>query len=235
MNIHRRLHGKQPLKAGDFQRWLALFNATLDEGYSGEQTERARRVLIVVPETLLHQWLVEMLRRFNLHFKIFDKERCENLIEENEYENIFHSEQLVLCSIDFLVNNADMFEQCVFGEWDLMVVDEAHHLQWSAEEPSIEYMVVEQLSNQTKGVLLLTATPEQLGKESHFARLRLLDPDRFPDFQQFVDEEENYEPYAQVIEDLLSHIGSRARLESTSWSNISLGLPYSRRSTLPAG
>ena len=167
-------------------------------------TERARRVLIVVPETLVHQWLVEMLRRFNLHFKIFDKERCENLVATNEYENIFHSEQLVLCSIDFLVNNADAFEQCVFGEWDLMVVDEAHHLQWSAEEPSIEYMVVEQLSNQTKGVLLLTATPEQLGKESHFARLRLLDPDRFPHYQHFIREEESYEPYAQVIEDLLS-------------------------------
>jgi ATP-dependent helicase HepA len=167
-------------------------------------TERAKRVLIVVPETLMHQWLVEMLRRFNLHFKIFDKNRCDDLLEANEFENIFHSEQLVLCSIDFLVSNATAFEQCVFGDWDLMVVDEAHHLQWSADEPSIEYMVVEQLSQQTKGVLLLTATPEQLGKESHFARLRLLDPDRFPSFQQFVDEEENYEPYAQVIEDLLN-------------------------------
>ncbi len=40
MNIHRQLHGKQPLEAGDFQRWLALFNATLDEGFSGERTER---------------------------------------------------------------------------------------------------------------------------------------------------------------------------------------------------
>ena len=70
---------------------------------------------------------------------------------------------------------------------------------------SIEYMVIEQLSYHTKGVLLLTATPEQLGKESHFARLRLLDPNRFPDFQQFVDEEENYQPYAQVIEDLLNN------------------------------
>jgi ATP-dependent helicase HepA len=167
-------------------------------------TERAKRVLIVVPETLMHQWLVEMLRRFNLHFKIFDQNRCDDLIEANEFENVFHSEQLVLCSIDFLVSNATAFEQCVFGDWDLMVVDEAHHLQWSAEEPSIEYMVVEQLSQQTKGVLLLTATPEQLGKESHFARLRLLDPDRFPDFQKFIDEEEKYEPYAQVIEDLLN-------------------------------
>ena len=167
-------------------------------------TERAKRVLIVVPETLMHQWLVEMLRRFNLHFKIFDDDRCSDLIDANEYENIFHSEQLVLCSIDFLVSNASVFEQCVFADWDLMVVDEAHHLQWSAEEPSIEYMVVDQLSQQTKGVLLLTATPEQLGKESHFARLRLLDAERFPDFQQFVEEEDNYEPYAQVIEDLLN-------------------------------
>ena len=32
-------------------------------------TERARRVLIVVPESLVHQWLVEMLRRFNLMFR----------------------------------------------------------------------------------------------------------------------------------------------------------------------
>jgi len=167
-------------------------------------TERAKRVLIVVPETLMHQWLVEMLRRFNLHFKIFDEARCEDLLLENNFENIFHSEQLVLCSIDFLVSNSVAFEQSVAGEWDLVIVDEAHHLQWSPEEASVEYMVVEQLSHHTKGVLLLTATPEQLGKESHFARLRLLDPNRFPDYQQFIEEEKNYEPYAQVIEDLLN-------------------------------
>jgi hemoglobin len=44
MNIHRQLHGKQPLQTGDFQRWLALFNATLDEGFAGERSERARQV-----------------------------------------------------------------------------------------------------------------------------------------------------------------------------------------------
>jgi len=44
MNIHRQLHGKQPLQSGDFQRWLALFNATLDEGFAGERAERARQV-----------------------------------------------------------------------------------------------------------------------------------------------------------------------------------------------
>jgi len=48
MNIHRQLHGRQPLQAGDFQRWLALFNATLDEGFAGERTERARRVAAAI-------------------------------------------------------------------------------------------------------------------------------------------------------------------------------------------
>ncbi len=48
MNIHRQLHGKQALRAGDFQRWLALFNATLDEGFRGEQTERARRIAAAI-------------------------------------------------------------------------------------------------------------------------------------------------------------------------------------------
>ncbi len=72
------------------------------------------------------------------------------------------------------------------------MVDEAHHLAWSPQQPSSEYLLIEQLAAATKGVLLLTATPEQLGKEGHFARLRLLDPDRFPDFDTFVTEEAAY-------------------------------------------
>lgn len=39
----------------------------------------AQRALIVVPDALLHQWLVEMLRRFNLQFTILDKERIKAL------------------------------------------------------------------------------------------------------------------------------------------------------------
>jgi len=166
-------------------------------------TERAHRILIVVPESLLHQWLVEMLRRFNLAFSILDEERCQAIVESTGLENPFHTEQQVLCTLEFLTTHPERHQQAVAGDWDLLVVDEAHHLQWSSENASPEYKLIEQIAVETRGVLLLTATPEQLGKESHFARLRLLDPDRFPDYETFVEEERSYEPVARVVQALL--------------------------------
>ena len=164
--------------------------------------ERAQRVLIIVPESLMHQWLVEMLRRFNLRFSIFDAQRCQAM---NSKDNLFLSEQLVLCSLEFLSKNDHYYQQVLDGEWDLLVVDEAHHLQWSPEHCSNEYQLIEQLTQRIRGVLLLTATPEQLGIESHFARLRLLDPDRFPDLKAFIAEDEGYRPIAHAMAALISH------------------------------
>jgi len=179
-------------------------------------TERAKRILIIVPESLMHQWLVEMLRRFNLFFSIFNEDRCQAAEESTQQSNPFHTEQLVICTLEFLVNNKHRFEQAAEGEWDLLIVDEAHHLQWSPEHVSIEYQCIEQLSAVTKGLLLLTATPEQLGKESHFARLRLLDPARFPDYNDFLKEEESYEPVAHAVEGLLNS----SELDKTALATI---------------
>ncbi|WP_318484071.1 RNA polymerase-associated protein RapA [Photobacterium leiognathi] len=163
---------------------------------------RAERILIVVPETLQHQWLVEMMRRFNLHFSIFDEERCVEAFADAA--NPFDTAQYVLCSLDFLRKSRRRFEQALDADWDLLVVDEAHHLEWSEDKPSRQYQVIEALAEKTPSVLLLTATPEQLGRESHFARLRILDPDRFYDYEAFVEEERQYEPVADAVTQLLS-------------------------------
>jgi len=163
---------------------------------------RADRVLIIVPETLQHQWLIEMLRRFNLHFSLFDDDRYAQA--QLDSDNAFETEQLIICSLDFVRRNEQRLAMLAAAAWDLMIVDEAHHLAWQEGQPSHEYQVIEQLAKQIPGVLLLTATPEQLGMESHFARLRLLDPNRFHNFTAFVEEQQHFRPVADAVAGLLA-------------------------------
>jgi ATP-dependent helicase HepA len=167
-------------------------------------TGRSQRALIVVPNPLLHQWLVELLRRFNLNFSLFDEERCQAIESSEQSENPFQAEQLVLCGLDLLINDEKRLTQVEAGEWDLLIVDEAHHLEWHDEDPSPAYLAVERLAKKTPGVLLLTATPEQLGSEGHFARLRLLDPDRFHSLSQFQQEQSQYQPIANAAAHLIN-------------------------------
>ncbi len=175
-------------------------------------TGRASRVLVIVPDSLLHQWLVEMLRKFNIFFTILDEERCQALAEvndeselaQNDEINPFETAQTILCKLSFLSENSERYAQAMAAEWDLLIVDEAHHLAWSEEKASQEYQCIEGLAQQAKGVLLLTATPEQLGVESHFARLRLLDPDRYYDLAKFKQEEKQHESVNALVQKLLS-------------------------------
>lgn len=166
-------------------------------------TGRANRILILVPEPLLHQWFVELLRRFNMLFSLFDESRCQAIEHGGEGEdNPFLDSQLVLCSVDFLAEDPRRGDQAVAAGWDLLIVDEAHHLEWNAREPSPAYRMVESLARKTEGLLLLTATPRQLGPEGHFARLRLLDAERYVDMEAFQEEANHYEQVAEAVERL---------------------------------
>ncbi len=164
---------------------------------------RARRILILVPEPLVHQWFVELLRRFNLLVSIFDEERCVAIETGDPTANPFLDDQVILCPIPLLAGDARRGAQAVAAGWDLVIVDEAHHLSWTPAAASPEYSVVEALAAATPGVILLTATPEQLGTEGHFARLRLLDPDRYRDFSRFQSERTDYRQTAALAAKLL--------------------------------
>lgn len=168
-------------------------------------TGRANRVLVLLPDALVNQWFVELLRRFNLVASVIDEERCEDLESDDPEGNPFLSCQLALSSINYLANNAQRAAQCVEAGWDLLVVDEAHHLEWSPNSASAAYELVETLAGETKGLLLLTATPQQLGPEGHFARLRLLDPERYDSLEKFQQEAELYTQTAAAVDRLLKN------------------------------
>ena len=168
-------------------------------------TGRADRVLILLPEPLLHQWFVELLRRFNMLFSLFDEERCEAIETGGEgADNPFLDSQLTLCSVDFLANSKKRANQVIAAGWDLLIVDEAHHLEWQPNAASKHYKLVEDLAKKTESLLLLTATPRQLGAEGHFARMRLLDPDKYVDIEHIQEEAQHYEELAKSIELLIA-------------------------------
>jgi ATP-dependent helicase HepA len=165
-------------------------------------TGRAGRILILVPEALIHQWFVELLRRFNLLFALFDEERCAAISSHDPEANPFLDSQLILASTDFLAGSPARAKQARASGFDLLIVDEAHHLEWSPDEVSPEYAMVESLASVIPSLLLLTATPQQLGPAGHFARLRLLDPDRYGDLDSFLTEAKSYAPLARIVETL---------------------------------
>jgi len=180
---------------------------------------RAQRVLVLVPDSLVHQWLVELRRRFQLRFALFDEERCRAFDESEPGCNPFAQEQLVLAGLSLLTATptraaapkkgrpagiaASRTAQAAEAAWDLVVVDEAHHLEWTREAASAEYLAVEAIARRATGLLLLTATPEQLGAEGHFARLRLLDPDRYGDYEAWSHEAEGYREAARIACELI--------------------------------
>ncbi len=160
---------------------------------------RAGRVLLMVPESLVHQWLVELLRRFNLKPTIFDHEG----FRASDADNPFEDAQIALMSLDWITGDEPARTALLQAHWDILVVDEAHHLGWTPEQASPSYQLVEHLAGQVPGVLLLTATPEQLGLESHFARLRLLDPHRFHDLAAFREESLGFRAVAEAASTVL--------------------------------
>ena len=167
-------------------------------------TGKSERILILVPDSLQYQWMIEMRRRFNLEFSIFDLVRTAAIAEHDPELNPFLTEQCIIASVDLLLDHEDLREKALAAGFDMLVVDEAHHLHWDSEQGGNDkYALVEAFAKQTAGVLLLTATPEQLGIESHFARLRLLDPNRFDDLDDFIESEENFSQTAKIAEILL--------------------------------
>ena len=164
---------------------------------------RVSRTLIIVPETLKHQWMIEMKRRFNQLFTLVDEGYIRGLFiavdKEDEKPNPFLQSNDIICSIDFLMEQPALIEDLLKTQWDMTIIDEAHHLVCEDGFTSREYMLANAILAKSKGILLLTGTPLQLHPESQFNRLRMLDPARFADYNEFI---KSQETYRKLVNDL---------------------------------
>lgn len=176
---------------------------------------KALRVLILVPHTLVHQWFVELLRKFNLNFRIF----TEEFGGDAKSGNPFIEEHQFICSIDLLLNNSAYRNAVLNAEWDLLVVDEAHHIRFNS--PS--FSLLKGLSDRTDGLLLLSATPEQFGRQDHFYRLQLLDPERYTNYQSYLQDVGRLQALSDYIDKWI--LDNKIDLDKTDPEAIQVTLP----------
>lgn len=156
-------------------------------------TGQAQRALILVPDSLVYQWFVEMLKKFGLSFKTINH---ESKLEEGSAP--FEDGQLFIASLKYVMSTPWLLADALESQWDMLIVDEAHQLRWSPEKESAEYTVVKKISAQSEGLVLLSGTPEILGLAGHFARLHLLDPQRFHSYDAFLEETMGYQEISSI-------------------------------------
>lgn len=124
------------------------------------------RILILCPGALTQQWLCEIYSKFSGHvFRMLEMmkpdmselPKTQRLIASFVHAGLLHSEKLLS------------------QQWDLVVVDEVHHLL--ASQPL--YDLVHRLSVLTPSILLLSAIPAKRREDEYLKLLTLLEPERY--------------------------------------------------------
>ncbi len=175
-------------------------------------TEKISKVHIILPSSLVNQWFIELLRKFNILFSIINKDSFvykksgELFVKKNPVAQ----KQLTISNIE-LYEDKEIADLALSQEYDLVLFDEAHHLTID----SFEYEFASKICKKSKSVILLTATPQQLGQESHFARLQLLDSNKFYSFEEFKNEQKKLENTTKHINQIVANIGDLTNEEIT--------------------
>jgi ATP-dependent helicase HepA len=159
----------------------------------------AERVLVAVPEHLAFQWLAELFHKFNALFTLLTPERVAEL---GGPEEALRKSPLAIVSHERLVADPALCAAAAALPADLMVVDEAHHLEENAL-----FEAVRPAARSSFGLLLLTATPVRLDPREYYRLLSLVEPLPSTSLPSFLQRLEDHEAYAEVARSLLA--GSR--------------------------
>jgi len=150
------------------------------------------RVLIITPASLMTQWQTELRSKFNEPFTIYDGLMLRELRQRFPNTNPWNlrGEANILCSLQFVRGERER-EEISEAEWDLVIVDEAHHARRTLDDgPNLGFQLLEALRDKVGGMLLLTATPMQLHDYELYSMVELVEPGLFDDYGHFVESRE---------------------------------------------
>lgn len=161
------------------------------------------RILVVAPKGLMLQWRDELSSKFSENFNIVLPESFESIKMLYNTQDVWKNFDQVICSIDSVkplekragwseekikAYNDDRMKALVHGNWDLIIIDEAHRLAGSSSDVA-RYKLGKGLADASPYLLLLTATPHSGKTESFLRLMQLLDKDAFPNVNAVVKEQ----------------------------------------------
>jgi len=175
------------------------------------------RTLIVAPAGLVSQWKREMAVKFGERFEEVDSQVLKG---DNA---VWLRNASVVTSIAF-ARQPHIRATLAAIPWDLVIVDEAHHMAGYEDRATQAYQLGQILAAQTRHLVLATATPHK-GDPVNFARLlQLLDPD-IHDAQivQAQEQRENPVMWRRMKEEMVGFDGQKLfkpRIIESRWSRV---------------
>ena len=149
--------------------------------------ERVKRLLILAPAKLVEQWQYRLRTMFDIRLSRYLPEA------DNDRSDFWVTHNQVVASLHTLREDRNGRHQRLVESdpWDLVIVDEAHHLNADEKSgPTLGYRLVDRLMSEgrIKSMIFFTGTPHR-GKNYGFLSLaRLLQPDLFDPEQDYIDQ-----------------------------------------------
>ncbi|MCM2372088.1 SNF2-related protein [Rhodopirellula sp. ICT_H3.1] len=140
--------------------------------------ENVNRLLIICPASLVDQWQARLRDMFDIRVALYVSEA------DTEKSDFWHTHPQVVASMQTLRKDSNNRHDRMLESppWDLILVDEAHHL--NADEqggPTLGYRFVEKLvqANHVESMVFFTGTPHRGKNYGFLSLLKLLRPDLF--------------------------------------------------------
>ena len=139
---------------------------------------KVRRLLVICPASLVEQWQVRLREMFDIRLSAYSPD------VDTENTDFWNTQTQVVASLQTLrMDHNDRQQRLLTSDpWDLLIVDEAHHLNADEKEgPTLGYSLVENLAAHEKlnSMVFFTGTPHR-GKDYGFwSLLKLLNPHNF--------------------------------------------------------
>ncbi|MBV4424133.1 DEAD/DEAH box helicase family protein [Clostridium tyrobutyricum] len=134
----------------------------------------ARRILILVPPSLVEQWSNELKRKFNQNFITSDNPEFKKFGDK-----AWMHFPKVISSIN-LAKRKQNSQHILKVHYDMVIVDEAHHLK---NRKTVAWNFINKLDKNS--ILLLTATPIQNNLEELYNLITLLKPGQLSTYSDF--------------------------------------------------